>query len=435
MIEKIPDINRRLLKKLLAGIVLLGLFFFLFLQARVAQAELPGELHFKELKSKYLKLRNTDPRASNYESWIQLARDFEEFVENNRSFSGAASALFNASILYTELFNNYSEKKHLNKSLGLLEKIAEDYSHSALADDSLVKAGDIYLYKFDDPDRAEEIFQSVIVRYPESDMYDVARARVAAVKSGSYKKVEVMSERFENRSMIPKKREGKPVVVIDPGHGGEDFGAVGKGGLLEKDVVLSVALELEKLLKEKLDATVYLTRRRDQFVPLADRTALANQYEADVFISLHCNATDSGNVKGLEIYYLDNVDDKSSRLLAERENASTRFEGPEGDLRYMLSDLIQGGKQGSSIVLANLVMRALFGFLKTNWGELKKLGVKKAPFYVLVGAHMPCVMVELMFINHETDGAYLARKAFREDAAFGLYLGIRNFLEHEGWKL
>ena len=217
--------------------------------------------------------------------------------------------------------------------------------------------------------------------------------------------------------------------MLDPGHGGEDFGAVGKGGLLEKDVVLSVALELEALLKKELGALVRLTRRKDSFVPLMERTNLANDFEADLFISLHSNASPSGQIAGIETYYLDNAGDKSSMKLAERENRSVQLEGPQADLSYMLSDLIQSAKMSDSMKLGKALQTTTYSFLNTKWEVGRNLGLKRAPFYVLVGAHMPCVLIEMGFIDNSTDGANLADKDFRADLARGLFLGIRKFLQ------
>jgi N-acetylmuramoyl-L-alanine amidase len=221
--------------------------------------------------------------------------------------------------------------------------------------------------------------------------------------------------------------DGK-VIVIDPGHGGEDFGAIGVGGLMEKDVVLDIALRLEKLLISKLQARVRLTRRNDVFVPLAERTNFANDFDAKLFVSLHINASPKGNASGLETYYLDNTDDAGSKKLAERENSSVQFEGEAGDLQFMLSDLIQNAKLDESIELANLVQRSLLRRSKPFIKELKDLGVRRGPFYVLVGAHMPCILAELFFIDHPMDGKKLADTKFRQMLAEGLFDGINEFL-------
>jgi N-acetylmuramoyl-L-alanine amidase len=389
---------------------------------------------FKDLKSEYLTLRNTDPGIRKISKWVDLAEAFENFADKHPNYGGSPSGLFNASILYYELYEKFGGRDRLYKCVHLLERLAKNYQGHHFADDGLIKRGDIFLFELSDVEQARQSYLEVIDGYPDSDMYDLAVARIKSLESGEDQEEIQEKEPVAEERTVVQNLGKRPVILIDPGHGGEDFGAVGKGGLLEKDVVLAVALELEQLLEKKIGAVVHLTRRKDVFVPLADRTSLANDYEVDVFLSLHCNATESGRTSGLEVYYLDNKGDSASHKLAERENASAQFEGPQGDLQYMLSDLIQGAKQSDSIILANLISRSLYSYLKGKWPRLKNLGVKKAPFYVLVGAYMPCIIVEMFFINHEIDGKYLTLKDFRSDLAFGLYFSIKGYLEHQGWK-
>jgi N-acetylmuramoyl-L-alanine amidase len=219
-------------------------------------------------------------------------------------------------------------------------------------------------------------------------------------------------------------------VVLDAGHGGEDAGAEGLGGLLEKDVVLDIVLRLEELLQARSDLFVHLTRRGDDFIPLAERTKTANLFKADLFISIHNNASPAGRMQGLETYYLDNTNNEASRKLAERENRFwTDNSGTvQSDLQFMLSDLIQNMKKDDSIALAGFLHRSILQNVRSTYSGVKDLGVKKAPFYVLVGAHMPCVLLELLFIDNEGEGMLLANPEFRQELAKGIYIGINLFL-------
>lgn len=218
-----------------------------------------------------------------------------------------------------------------------------------------------------------------------------------------------------------------PVIVIDPGHGGVEEGAKGVTGALEKNVVLSISLELEKLLKTKSKITPILTRRTDVDISLAKRTEIANTNNADLFVSIHANASVTRKLNGVETYYLDNTDDHASLKLAARENATIK-KGTEGDLEFILSDLIQTGKLDESISLAHYLQQDLISNVKKVYPEIKDLGVKKAPFYVLVGAHMPCVLVEVSFIDHQLEGRLLADKKYQKLIASALYEGIVRFL-------
>lgn len=220
-----------------------------------------------------------------------------------------------------------------------------------------------------------------------------------------------------------------PLVVIDPGHGGMDDGALGKKGVVEKNLVLDVAKYARVELERSDKVRVLLTREEDVFVPLAERTALANDRHAALFVSLHANATPKSNASGLETFYLDNTDDKAAKSLAERENASLRFENGEADIAMMLSDLIQSGKLEDSIILANFVQSALRDSAREQWPEANDLGVKKAPFYVLVGAHMPCILTELFFVDNPKDESHLLQDNFRKLLGRGLAAGILKYIQ------
>lgn len=222
-------------------------------------------------------------------------------------------------------------------------------------------------------------------------------------------------------------KSSKLTIVLDPGHGGTDLGAVGPEGLVEKEYVLELARGLrEELLRRRL-GEVILTRNEDVELKLSDRTQLANSYEADLFLSLHANATSAHNASGLETYYLDMKGDAASRLLAERENASMGKQNL-GDIEFILSDLIQTGKIEESIILTHALHNSLVKRLKPHYSALRDHGVKKGPFYVLVGAHMPCTLAELLFIDSKSDSKRIQDPKFRAEIVMGLADGIERYL-------
>jgi N-acetylmuramoyl-L-alanine amidase len=220
----------------------------------------------------------------------------------------------------------------------------------------------------------------------------------------------------------------RPRIVIDPGHGGRDTGA--RGYAVEKHVTLAIARRLATLLATRLGAETVLTRTDDRTLPLAARTARANAAEADLLVSIHANASPGGQLRGIETYYLDNTDDRATIRLAHMENgpAAPAPVAGKADLRYILSDLVQMGKMEESIALAGAVQGGLVTQLRQDYGDVEDLGVKRGPFYVLVGAHMPCVLVETSFLTHPVEGRRLAGAAYREAVAEGLYKGIARFL-------
>ncbi|MGE0820705.1 MAG: N-acetylmuramoyl-L-alanine amidase [Candidatus Binatia bacterium] len=219
-------------------------------------------------------------------------------------------------------------------------------------------------------------------------------------------------------------------IVLDPGHGGTDPGARGVGGLEEKAVVLAVTKKLAQKLRSRLGVEVILTRNRDIFIPLPGRTARANKADADLFVSIHANASPNPESRGIETYYLNNTNDRATIRLAKLENGiRERQQLPqrEAELSYILSDLIQTGKEEESIALAEALQTSLIHHVSRKYPDVRDLGVKKGPFYVLVGAHMPCVLVELSFLTHPVEGKNLGSRAYQEVLAEGLFAGISQF--------
>ena len=228
--------------------------------------------------------------------------------------------------------------------------------------------------------------------------------------------------------------QGKPMthaairkIVLDPGHGGKDPGAIGIGGIAEKDIVLAVALKLAQKLKREMGVEVVLTRKDDRFIPLEDRTAIANAEDADLFVSLHMNASPNGEAKGLETYYLDNTTDEASMRLAARENSTSRKN--ISDLQFILSDMMQNMKLEDSITLAHRLHHSMVGGMSKRLADVRDLGVKKALFHVLVGARMPSVLVEMFFITNRTEGRAMSQDRYQNAVVDALYDGILKYKE------
>lgn len=216
-------------------------------------------------------------------------------------------------------------------------------------------------------------------------------------------------------------------IVLDPGHGGKDPGAIGIGGIAEKDIVLAIAKKLAKKLQQEMGLEVVLTRKDDRFIPLEDRTAIANAEGADLFLSLHMNASPNGEAKGLETYYLDNTTDEASLRLAARENGTSRRN--VSDLQFILSDMTQNMKLEDSITLAHHLQHSLVDGLSTKLADVKDLGVKKSLFSVLVGARMPSVLVEMFFITNKTEGRAMSQEGYQNAVVDALYEGIVKYKE------
>ena len=213
-------------------------------------------------------------------------------------------------------------------------------------------------------------------------------------------------------------------VVVDAGHGAHDPGAPGLDGLQEKEVTLDVALRLRELL-QAAGYQVVLTRDRDVYLPLEERTALANTARGDLFISLHCNASDAGNLSGVETYFLNLASSRRAMATAARENSMALAN--MSDLQGLLKE-IYSSKMDESSRFADAVQRALHGTLRRKYPDVKDLGVKQAPFYVLIGAQMPSVLAEISFINHPKEGRRLADPAYRQIVAQALADGVKRYV-------
>ncbi|HDM10577.1 MAG TPA: N-acetylmuramoyl-L-alanine amidase [Desulfobacteraceae bacterium] len=216
-------------------------------------------------------------------------------------------------------------------------------------------------------------------------------------------------------------------IVIDPGHGGKDPGCYVGRGVREKDIVLRIAKILAKKLKQKLGCEVYLTRTKDVFLPLERRTAIANMKKADLFISLHVNAHRKRWVHGIETYYLNMATDERAVLVAARENATTQKN--ISDLQAILSDLLLNTKIHESSRLAYDIQKGITSELSRRYSRIRSLGVKQAPFYVLIGAQMPSVLIETGFLTNSTERKRLLNHTYQARLAEGIAKGIKRYID------
>ena len=215
-------------------------------------------------------------------------------------------------------------------------------------------------------------------------------------------------------------------IVIDPGHGGHDTGTIGPDGLLEKDLVVDVGRRLGKLLDTRLGAQVVYTRKDDTFIPLETRTAIANQEQADLFVSIHANSSRDPNARGVETYYLNFTSSADALEVAARENAVSEKSIHElGDLvkKIALKEKIEESHE-----FASNVQEALHSGLSAKSPGLRNRGVKKAPFIVLIGANMPSILAEISFVSNPADEAKLQTPEYRQRIAESLYRGIAKYV-------
>ena len=310
--------------------------------------------------------------------------------------------------------------------MGSIAKL-EDTSKQIKIDDGVVKT--VRTAQFN-----EEITRVVFDLYREAkyevfSLIEPDRVVIDIFKSGKEAAIsQTLPAKPEEKSAPGPEITGKRVVIIDPGHGGKDPGAIGPTGLKEKDVTLGIALYLEKLLKGAGIPT-YLTRSKDEFVYLENRTNFANQKNGFVFISLHANSVlnHRPSAEGIETFVLSSkYIGASARDVADRENRASRAH-PEvdTDLALIIADLEESANIKYSLDFADIVQKKLVNYLK-----LENRGVKQAPFVVLKGANMVAVIVEVGFISNPKEEKLLKTSKFREDAAQALFEAIKYYIEN-----
>lgn len=219
-------------------------------------------------------------------------------------------------------------------------------------------------------------------------------------------------------------------VVIDPGHGGRDTGTIGPSGLLEKDLVLDVSRRLKELLEKRLGLDVILTRSDDRFIPLEERTAIANQKGADLFISIHANASRNRRVSGIETFVLDFATTPAEQEVASRENASAQRTIRE--LEDLLKQIALGDYNQESRDLASAIQTSLFEEVRRHRPANQNRGVKQAPFIVLMGSNMPSILTEIGFISNPEDEAFFRRDDSRDSVALALFRGVEGYFRSLG---
>ncbi|HSB62361.1 MAG TPA: N-acetylmuramoyl-L-alanine amidase, partial [Vicinamibacteria bacterium] len=215
-------------------------------------------------------------------------------------------------------------------------------------------------------------------------------------------------------------------IVIDAGHGGHDPGTIGPRGLQEKDLVLDVALRLERLVRAELGAEVVLTRTTDVYVPLEERTAIANSRGADLFLSIHANASRNPEARGIETYFLSFAQNAHAEAVAARENAISA--ATLKDLQQLVKAITLNSKIDESRDFASSVQEAMVKNLREHHA-VQDRGVHTAPFYVLIGANMPSVLAEIAFVSNPGEEKRLKTGEYRDLVARALLRGVQGYLE------
>jgi len=263
------------------------------------------------------------------------------------------------------------------------------------------------------------------VDHPKSASTTSAKGKRNSITSGAVVR-EAQPTASGDRSLIRALGLKIGKIVIDPGHGGHDTGTIGPHGLEEKDLVLDVSRRLGKLLEARLGAEVIYTRKDDTFIPLETRTSIANQEQADLFVSVHANASRDADARGVETYYLNFTSSPEALDVAARENAAS--DKSIHELQDLVKKIALKEKIEESQEFASDVQQFLHSGLATKNPGLRNRGVKKAPFIVLIGANMPSILAEISFVSNPGDEHRLRTPEYRQRIAESLYRGISKYV-------
>lgn len=279
-------------------------------------------------------------------------------------------------------------------------------------------------------------FSEGLLKRVRTAQYDQDVVRVV-LDLGTFDKYEIFELTEPYRVVIDvfgqKSRFNSRRVVIDAGHGGKDPGAVGPGGIREKNLVLDIAKRVKRLLEKENGYEVVMTRSSDKYLDLEERTELANSKKADLFVSVHVNAHRNRGVRGLETYLLNWTDDAEAMRVAARENKISfkRMKQSRSEVGLILASLQLQNKRDESLKLAHYVQNSMISSLDGRYKSVIDLGVKQALFYVLVGAEMPSVLVETSFITNYSEARRLSNAQYRQRVAEGIASGIKSYFRNQ----
>ncbi len=245
-------------------------------------------------------------------------------------------------------------------------------------------------------------------------------------------RVDSTPEQIEGQySMVRQLGLGVHRIVIDPGHGGKDPGTSNRSlKLYEKNITLDLARRLKSLFKKNSKYEIILTRESDRYISLEERTAIANSKKSDLFVSIHVNSAPRENTRGIETYYLNLTTDPWSMSVAAQENAITKKS--IGEMETIVKQIVKNAKKSESRILSQFIQEHVVKQLKSKYSKITSLGVKKAPFYVLIGARMPASLVETSFLSNMNEAKRLKTSFYRYLIANGLYYGIISYIKSLG---
>ncbi len=452
--------------------IIQGLGAVALLALSLNASALPADEAYRAAQSRARALRADPARRQYRHHWLNAAHRFEQVAGKYRESPRAPESLLAAGELLEELSHLSGRSEDLDRSAADLQKLIDGYPKHPASAVALLRLGRIHLKRpvqgrrgaTAAESRTRELLEAIArasagddasppesgEHRPEERASAVGNLQPAdALDSAKRTPAETAEPQLPSRAAAPAPTMGSPGagmsggprrpgaslaqqlglkihrVVLDPGHGGHDTGAIGRKGTKEKDVALAIALRVRDRLS-RAGLEVILTRRGDAFIALEDRARIANDARGDLFISIHCNSAPARKLRGIETYTLNTSSDRYSIRLAARENASS--DRAVSDLQYILADLATKANTEESSRLAAHVQQSLVGQLRVKQRPVVDLGTKEALFYVLLGVRMPAILVETSFLSHPEEERLLSSKAYQAELAAAIASGVQDFL-------
>ena len=371
-------------------------------------------------------------RGGRRDLWLALEERFAALAARNTGDVGARAAFYHARSREELARRSFAAADH-REAVSRFAAVAAAHPRHAVAAESLYRQADILTRRLGDRASAIIVLEKLIKDYPKAGNIPEARQLLARAKEEPQAQNRAQGREQTRASAAAEKQAAETVmeqlgltvrtIMLDPGHGGSDPGTRG-GGITEKNFTLAMARRVGALL-QKEGFTVLYTRTTDTYVPLKDRPKMANDKRADLFISIHVNANAVPGVQGLETYYLAPATTERALTVAARENGTSVRN--ISDLQFILTDLMLSSKVNESNHLANSVHNGILGRLRAAKLAAPDNGVRSAPFYVLMGARMPAILVEFGYVTNAQDAANLKNDAYLQRQAEGLVRGILQF--------
>ena len=370
-------------------------------------------------------LQQLEKSGGSAQQWQACSDAFRKSYKFNPHWRLRAAALYRCGLALEGKAKVTGADADAKRAVSVYEELVRDHPKQALADDALFRSAVVYNEFLGDSDKAGRVLDRIIKDYKSSDhAKPAAEYKKDLKKSGKASKrtTSVTTPGKNSSALAAQLGLSVRTIVIDAGHGGKDPGTM-NNGVVEREVTLDIARRMKTIL-EKAGYRVRLTRDSNRSLSLTNRVALGRKYKGDLFVSVHVNACDNPSIRGMETYILDFARTSSASRLATVENAGS---GRLGDMDKIIKEIVTGARTRESRELAEEIQKNSVRYLKKNGYSLHSGGVKGAPFFVLVGASMPSVLVEVGYCTNKQEARNLKSSKYRQLLAQGVCNGIISY--------